>query len=86
MSAIKTAVEAVGGSSSAARICGVSPRAVNKWIAAGKLPRTEYTGETRHAKNLAAAAGTFTSEWLLSTAARAPASLDEKTTGSGPTQ
>ncbi|WP_252499240.1 transcriptional regulator, partial [Escherichia coli] len=29
-----------------ADVCGVSQRAIYKWMDNGKLPRTEYTGET----------------------------------------
>ncbi|WP_161799182.1 YdaS family helix-turn-helix protein [Pseudomonas fluorescens] len=65
MNAIKKAVDAVGGASAAAKLCGVSARAINKWVAAGRLPRTEYTGETRHAENLErGAGGVFTASWL----------------------
>ena len=65
MNAIKKAVDAVGGASAAAKLCGVSARAINKWVAAGRLPRTEYTGETHHAENLErGASGSFTASWL----------------------
>lgn len=56
MSAIKEAVKCVGGAKAAARACGVSVRAVYKWIAADALPRTEYTGETTYVAKLAEAA------------------------------
>ena len=72
MNPIKRAITAVGGASVAARLCGVSARAINKWVAAGKLPRTEYTGETRHAENLAkGSSGEFTAEWLKDASASA---------------
>ena len=72
MSPIKKAVVCVGGVSAAARLCGVSSRAINKWVAAGRLPRTEFTGETRHAENLASGAeGEFTAESLLAASASA---------------
>ncbi|MGO1269554.1 MAG: hypothetical protein ACTMI6_09690 [Pseudomonas bubulae] len=72
MNPIKRAVTAVGGASVAARLCGVSARAINKWVAAGKLPRTEYTGETRHAENLAMGSdGQFTAAWLKDASASA---------------
>ncbi|WP_194150432.1 hypothetical protein [Stutzerimonas nosocomialis] len=65
-SAVAWAVDKVGGPVSAARICGVSRTAVDKWISKGALPRTEYTGESRHAERLAAASGgAFTAEDLL---------------------
>lgn len=43
-----------------------TPWAVNKWRRAGRLPRTEYTGETNYARVLAAAVdGQVTAEQLL---------------------
>lgn len=69
MSILKQAVSVIGGPQEAANICGVSVRAVYKWLAAGSLPRTEYTGETCHAEKLAnASCGKFTAEWLLDSA------------------
>lgn len=66
MSSIEEAVQLVGGVSACARVCGISPPAVRKWIRRGRLPRTEYTGETQHAHRMAAASdGAFTAEWLL---------------------
>lgn len=56
MSAIKEAVKCVGGAKAAAKACGVSVRAIYKWIAADALPRTEYTGETNYVSQLAQAA------------------------------
>ncbi|MCQ4257454.1 hypothetical protein [Stutzerimonas stutzeri] len=56
MSTIKEAVQSVGGAKAAAKACGVSVRAVYKWIAADALPRTEYTGETTYVSQLARAA------------------------------
>jgi DNA-binding transcriptional regulator YdaS (Cro superfamily) len=32
------------------RVCGVSGKAVMKWVAVGRLPRTEYTGETSYSR------------------------------------
>jgi hypothetical protein len=65
-SAIAWAVDQVGGPVSAAKVCGVSRTAVDKWVTKGALPRTEYTGESRHAERLAAASdGAFTAEGLL---------------------
>ena len=38
-----------------AAICGVSYQAVRKWEKAGRLPRTEWTGETNYRSKIAAA-------------------------------
>lgn len=35
----------------------ITPWAVNKWLRAGRLPRTEYTGETQYAVALERATG-----------------------------
>ncbi len=56
MSSVKDAVRCAGGANASARACGVSVRAVYKWLAADSLPRTEYTGETDYVERLAAAA------------------------------
>ncbi|WP_188115151.1 hypothetical protein [Salinicola endophyticus] len=69
MSAIRFAVERVGGVSRCARICRVSPSAVCKWLRRDCLPRTEYTGETHHAQRMAMASeGAFSAVWLLANA------------------
>ena len=69
MTAISIAVEKVGGPVQAAKICGVRRQAVDKWLAKGCLPRTEYTGETCYAQSLSEADGAdFTADWLLSNA------------------
>lgn len=70
MNAISIAVEKVGGPVAAAKICGIRRQAVDKWVARGALPRTDYTGETNYSTLLAAASsGGFTAEWLLAQAA-----------------
>ena len=73
MNAISLAVEAVGGPVAAAKVCGVRRQAVDKWVTKGALPRTDYTGETRYAERLAAAAAArgqpFDASWLLAEAA-----------------
>lgn len=56
MSAVAIAVDCAGGPIAAAKACGRSRQAVDKWIAKGSLPRTDYTGETDYAGKLAAAA------------------------------
>jgi hypothetical protein len=40
------------GPTALARGLGLSPKAVRKWKAAGRLPRTEWTGETRYAERI----------------------------------
>ena len=67
--AIAFAFEAVGGIGAAAKVCGRSYQALNKWRLAACLPRTDYTGETRYAELLATAAHknghSFEAAWLL---------------------
>lgn len=69
MSTLKTAIDKAGGPASAAKVCGVSARAVYKWLSNESLPRTDYTGETDYAERLAAAArergAPFEAAWLL---------------------
>lgn len=66
MNRIKDAIDQVGGPQIAADLTGVSVRAVYKWIEKGRLPRTEYTGETSHARNIAKhPKAKFTCDWLL---------------------
>lgn len=66
MTNLKQAVADAGGAEQVAKVCGVSVRAVYKWTASGRLPRTEYTGETQYAEKIAAAAGgAFSSQELL---------------------
>lgn len=71
--ALAFAFEAVGGIGAAARACGRSYQALNKWRLAGCLPRTDYTGETNYAERLAIAAGKngnpFEASWLLEVSA-----------------
>ncbi|AXR28624.1 helix-turn-helix domain-containing protein [Pseudomonas aeruginosa] len=52
MRELKQAVEKAGGVSQVAASCEVSPRAVYKWLASGRLPRTDYTGETDYAERI----------------------------------
>lgn len=68
MNVLKASIEKIPGKVPAvADACGVSVRAVYKWIDAGRLPRTDYTGETSYAIQISELSnGAFTSEWLLS--------------------
>ena len=52
---IKEAVVLLGGCATTGRLCGVSGKAVIKWCAKGRLPRTEWTGETDYATRISAA-------------------------------
>ncbi|MFK3680665.1 hypothetical protein [Pseudomonas sp. NPDC088890] len=67
--AIAFAFEAAGGIGAAAKVCNRSYQALNKWRLAAAFPRTEYTGETKYAERLAAAArergNFFDANWLL---------------------
>lgn len=69
MSALKASITKIGGVANAASVCGVSRRAIYKWLTAESLPRTDYTGETDYARRLAEASnGQFTADWLLAEA------------------
>ncbi|WP_460107483.1 hypothetical protein [Pseudomonas sp. H1_F01] len=71
---IAFAFEAVGGIGVAAKVCGRSYQALNKWRLAGRLPRTDYTGETQYAVLLADVAmregNSFEATWLLEESVR----------------
>lgn len=72
MRPLKKSIDDAGGVPAVALACGKTPRAIYKWLVAGSLPRTEYTGETKYAKKiaeLAAARGKpFEADWLLAEA------------------
>jgi ribosomal protein S11 len=72
LNVIEAAVAVLGGYEKTGRICGVSGKAVQKWAKAGRLPRTEATGETDYAAKMAAADadGRVNKESLLSTVFR----------------
>lgn len=53
--ALSSAITLLGGPSPAATLCKVSRPAVDKWLKRGRLPRTDYTGETNYAERIAAA-------------------------------
>jgi hypothetical protein len=70
VSALKNSIDQIGGVVKASAVCGVSQRAIYKWLSAEALPRTDYTGETNYAQRLAdASSGQFTAAWLLAEAA-----------------
>lgn len=57
---------ALVGLSALARGLGVTHQAIRKWQVAGRLPRTEWTGETSHAARIEKATeGRVTREQLL---------------------
>lgn len=64
------AVQLLGGPSATSRLCGVTPRAVSKWLQRGRLPRTEATGETRYIETMVAADSRIDAEALLATVMR----------------
>lgn len=66
---IKTAVDGCGGVIAVAVACGLSQRAVYKWIGSRRLPRTEYTGETQYCEAIAKISnGKFTAQELRDSA------------------
>jgi hypothetical protein len=71
MNYIYESVQLLGGYNATARICGVTFRAVRKWVENGKLPRTEATRETHYAEMMAAADARIDAERLRATVYRA---------------
>tara|TARA_R110002049_G_scaffold282589_2_gene462424 strand:- start:5289 stop:5516 length:228 start_codon:yes stop_codon:yes gene_type:complete len=66
MNHLTIAFKKVGGAQVVAEVCGKSVRAVYKWLDKGKLPRTEYTGETTYAQKISALPNAdFTADELL---------------------
>lgn len=61
---------ALHGYAKIGRACGVTPQAVRKWEAAGKLPLTEFSGETAHAEVLAKLSGGMTTPAKLRSLAK----------------
>ena len=53
------------GLTKVATACAVTPSAVHKWKSQNRLPRTEWTGETRYAEKIAALHGGVTVAELL---------------------
>lgn len=76
MNEIERAFELLGGDSAVARLVKrpngkhLTPKACRKWRIAGKLPRTEATGETNYAEQMANANPKVKKEKLLSTVMR----------------
>ena len=59
-------VERAGSLAAAGRRLGRTAPALRKWIANGKMPRTEYTGETRYVDKILRVVGDeFTRDDLL---------------------
>jgi hypothetical protein len=56
-------IEAIG-ITKVAGACGVSPSAVHRWKVQNRLPRTDYTGETRYAELIAELHGGITADDL----------------------
>lgn len=54
---IKVASDLLGGAPGLASVTGRSLQAAYKWLRKGRLPRTEYTGETKYAEAISAALG-----------------------------
>ena len=63
--ALELAIVEAGGQVAVTKACGVSPQAVNRWVANGRLPRTEYSGETQYAQIISDLAGGFCADDLL---------------------
>jgi DNA-binding transcriptional regulator YdaS (Cro superfamily) len=53
MNPITRAISDVGGVGRLATALGVTYQAIRKWERAGRLPRTDLTGETRYAAEIA---------------------------------
>lgn len=65
MSVINLAIKSVGGAQ-VAKACGISPRAVYKWLKKGSLPETEFYGRTQYAMTIEKLSqGQFDSEKIL---------------------
>lgn len=48
-----------------ANVCSLTPPAIYKWLNAGRLPRTEWTGETNYAELISEFDPSFSKEDLL---------------------
>ncbi|GLW38499.1 Cro/Cl family transcriptional regulator [Pectobacterium carotovorum] len=56
-----------------AKACGLTPKAIYKWIDRGSLPRTEFTDETNYAEKIAAASNGKYTELEIKTLKKANA-------------
>jgi DNA-binding transcriptional regulator YdaS (Cro superfamily) len=64
---LEKAFHLCGGPYAVSRICGVSNTSVMRWKKSGRLPRTEWTGETHYSELIEAATkGAITKAELLS--------------------
>ncbi len=70
---LEKAVAILGGFEATGRVCGVSGKAVQKWVKAGRLPRTEATGETNYASLIADSVHGISKDSLLSSLMRGAA-------------
>ncbi len=62
---LEKAIEIVG-LTKLANLCGVSHQAIRKWEGLGRLPRTDWTGETRYSEIIEKATnGKVTKSMLL---------------------
>lgn len=68
---LKKAVDILGGCEATGLVCRVSGKAVQKWLKAGRLPRTEATGETNYAETIAATDKRINKDALLASLMRA---------------
>ncbi|MDR6295003.1 helix-turn-helix domain-containing protein [Pantoea dispersa] len=65
MSVINLAIKSLGVAE-VAKACGISPRAVYKWLKKGSLPKTEFYGRTQYAMTIEKLSqGQFDSEKIL---------------------
>lgn len=78
---LEQAVEILGSYEAMGRLCGVSGKAVVKWRQRGRLPRTEWTGETHYAERISEATGIALKALRPDVFGEPPASFD--TSGGG---
>ncbi|KVK90325.1 hypothetical protein [Burkholderia cepacia] len=85
MNLIKTAVDQLGGITSFTKALNglierpVTYQAVRKWIARGRLPRTEWTGETNYSIAIESiTSGCVSRDQLLQFADRSPELAQQK--------